>query len=72
LQRLEDLILSKFKSELGSGINFKIKPNINKGLYIGLKGEDFYYDFTDEAMLEILKEYLRPFITKIIDKKEHG
>ena len=66
---LENLILAKIKKELASGITFKVNPNINKGLYIGMKGEDFHYDFTDEAILEILREYLRPFIVKIIDKK---
>ena len=71
-ERLENLILSKFKSELASGITFKVNPNINKGLYIGIKGKDFHYDFTDEAILEILREYLRPFIVKMIDKKENG
>ena len=67
--RLEKLILSKFKSELASGMTLKVNPNINKGLYIGIKGKDFHYDFTDEAILEILKEYLRPFIVKMIDKR---
>lgn len=68
-QRLEKFILFKLKKELASGITFKVSPNINKGLYIGMKGGDFYYDFTDDAILEILREYLRPFIVKILDKK---
>ncbi len=68
--RLENFILSKLKTELASGVTFKINPGINKGLYISKKGDDFHYDFTDEVILEILKEYLRPFIVKIIDKKE--
>lgn len=71
-ERLEKRILSKLKEELRRGITFRINPNINKGFRMGLKGEDFYYDFTDEAILEILKEYLRPFIVRIIDKKENG
>ncbi len=66
---LEAFLLSKFKAELSSGINFKANPNINKGLYIGIKGEDFHYDFTDEAILEILKQYLRPFIVRIIEEE---
>lgn len=71
-EKLESLILSKLKTELASGITFRVNPNINKGLYIGIKGEDFYYDFTDEAILAILKEYLRPFIVKIIDHRKSG
>jgi len=71
-EKLEALILSKVKGELALGITFKLNPNINKGLYISKKGESFHYDFTDEAILEILKEYLRPFIVKIIEKKGNG
>ena len=71
-KRLEELVLSKFKTQLSSGITFKVSPNINKGIYIGIKGKDVYYDFTDEAILEILKEYLRPFIVKIIEGKKNG
>ena len=62
-------MLSKLKGRLKSGITFKVSPNISKGLYIGIKGENVYYDFTDEAILELLKEHLRPFIVKIIEKK---
>ena len=71
-KRLENLVLSKLKGELACGITFKVNPNINKGLYISIKGEDVHYDFTDQAILEILKEYLRPFIVKIIDKQKSG
>ena len=71
-EKIKKLVLSRFKKQFSSKINFKVNPNINKGIYIGIKGEDVYYDFTDEAILEILKEYLRPFITEIIEKKKHG
>ncbi len=68
-KRLEGVILSGLKKKFASGLTFKVNPNINKGLYIGIKDEGFYYDFTDQAILEILKEYLRPFIVKILEEK---
>lgn len=71
-KRLEELVLSKFKKELTSGITFKVNPNVSKGLYIGIKGEDVYYDLTDKAILEILKQYLRPFIIKIMESRKDG
>ena len=71
-KRLEGIVLSSLKKEFAQGITFKVNPNINKGLYIGLKDEGFHYDFTDQAILEILKEHLRPFIVKIIDKQKDG
>jgi V/A-type H+-transporting ATPase subunit E len=68
-KRLEGIILSGLKKELAAGISFKVNPNIEKGLYVGIKGEDFHYDFSDEAILDTLREYLRPFILQIIEKK---
>ena len=70
--RLEDLILSGLKKESVHGITFKVNPNIDKGFYIGIKDEGFHYDFTDQAILEILKEYLRPFIVKILEEEGNG
>ena len=70
-KRLEKLILSQLKNELKSGLTFKARANIDKGLYVGRKGEDFYYDFTDQSITEILKEYLRPFIVKILERQNN-
>ena len=66
---LGNLLISRLKHRLHKGITVKVNPNINKGLYIGLEGSNVYYDFTDQAILEILKQYLRPFILKIIEQK---
>ncbi len=68
--RLENLILSGAQKKLAKGIDFKASTFINKGLYVGKKGEDFYYDFSDEAMLGILKEHLRPFIAKLLQQSK--
>jgi len=70
--RLEDLVLSGIKKESAHGITFRVNPNIDKGFYIGIKDEGFHYDFTDQAILEILKEYLRPFIVKILEEEGNG
>ena len=69
-QKLEGLILEQLKAELSAGASFKVSPDIDKGFYISRQGEDFYYDFSDQAILEILRQYLRPFIVEILDKQE--
>ena len=72
-QKLEKLVIGGMQKELAKGLTFKVNSNVNKGLYISTKGEDFHYDFTDESISEILRQHLRPFIAKIIDrdKKEN-
>ncbi|HDZ77272.1 MAG TPA: hypothetical protein ENH41_04225 [Candidatus Omnitrophica bacterium] len=67
-KKLEDLLLSQFKSQVKDIVEIKIAKSIDRGFRIGIKGEDVYYDFTDESILESLKEFLNPQIVKILDK----
>ena len=64
------VVLNKLKKELGKGVTFKTSSHVNKGLYVGIKGEDVYYDFTDEALIDALKVYLSPFILEVLKQKE--
>lgn len=66
-EKLQVLVFSRLKKDAAGGLSFKANPHIDKGLYIGIKGKDFHYDFSDEAILEVLKQYLRPFIAGIIE-----
>ena len=67
-KKLEDLLLSQFKSRAKDIVEIKITKSIDKGFRIGIKGEDVYCDFSDESILESLKEFLNPSIAKILDK----
>ncbi|MBU0693430.1 MAG: hypothetical protein KKC11_01995 [Candidatus Omnitrophica bacterium] len=66
-QKLEELILSQLKKEAGDRLEIKINNNIDCGFRIGIKGEDVYYDFTDESILESLKEFLNPTVSALLD-----
>lgn len=66
-QKLEELILSQLKKEAGDRLEIKINNNIDCGFRIGIKGEDVYYDFTDESILESLKEFLNPTVSAFLD-----
>lgn len=57
-QKLEQLISFSLKKEAKNTIEIKVNKNIRKGFFIGVKGEDVYYDFSDESILQSLKEFL--------------
>lgn len=66
-KKLEELLFSHFKDEAKNTITIKASSNIDKGFRIGIKGEDVHYDFSDESILESLKEILTPSISRILD-----
>lgn len=66
-QKLEELILSSFKKEAENTITVKTSNNVTKGFRIGIKGENAHYDFTDDSILESLKELMSPNISKVLN-----
>ncbi len=68
-EKLEDLLISGLKKDAKEKIEIKI-GNVGRGFHIGEKKEGFYYDLTDEGISELLKEFLNPAISKLLDTKE--
>lgn len=66
-QRLEELLFSHFREAAKDTIVIKTSNNIDKGFRIGIKGEDVHYDFSDEGILESLKEFLNPAISRVLN-----
>ncbi|MDY6856689.1 MAG: hypothetical protein SWO11_18675 [Thermodesulfobacteriota bacterium] len=64
---LEDFFLSKYKQKLKTGIEVNVHPRIEKGFHVGEKGNNFYYDFTDEGISDVLAAYLTPKLAEILD-----
>lgn len=78
-----DLLLSqKDLEEMGKLINgalinsFKSKPEVSlghdfaAGLKIGFKGSDVFFDFTDEAISEIICQYIGPKLAELLNDKK--
>ena len=68
-KKLEELLFSQFRKEARNMIEIKVASGIDKGFRIGIKGEDVHYDFTDQSILESLKEFLNPAISEMLDSK---
>ena len=68
-----DKIADQFKANLAN--NLKSQPEILKssdfsaGLQIGFKGNDVFFDFSDEALSEIISNYVGPKLASILNSK---
>ncbi|MBF0320028.1 MAG: hypothetical protein HQL01_09555 [Nitrospirae bacterium] len=60
-------LLSSLKEKIKTGITLKAHPRIGAGFKIGIKGENYYYDLTDEAIAEIMSERLGPKLSSTFD-----
>ncbi len=65
-----DALMAELKSALGnsvkSTIEVKLDRKISKGFRIGKKGDNLFYDFTDESILEALRIFLNPKLAEIL------
>lgn len=66
-EKLEELLFGELKKEAKNRIEIKVSKAIDRGFRIGIKGDAVHYDFTDESILESLKEFLNPTISAILD-----
>ncbi|MFH0732810.1 MAG: hypothetical protein V2A72_07820 [Candidatus Omnitrophota bacterium] len=66
---IEKALLSELSAEMRKGVSFKAAAGIDSGFRIGEKGKDYYYDFTQEAVLYALKAHLNPKLASLLDSK---
>jgi len=66
-ENLKNLLLAKLKDKARDKLVIKAGRDISKGFRIGVKGGEVYYDFSGEAIAEILKELVNPLVKKILD-----
>jgi V/A-type H+-transporting ATPase subunit E len=69
-KKLEDLLFSSLKGEIKESITIKASSNLGKGFRIGLKDGQVYYDFSDDSIADVLKNFLNPRIKEILDEKD--
>ena len=65
---LEGFFTEKFTGRLKDGVVLKPSTAIEAGIQIGTKGDNLFVDFTDDALTEMLCEYLNPRISKLVQE----
>jgi V/A-type H+-transporting ATPase subunit E len=70
LKSLKVLLFAGMKKKVKTGIELKASADLQHGFRVGIKGDDVYYDFTDDSIAEILRMSLNPRLKKMLDKED--
>ena len=70
LNRLEETILAALKEKMLKGITLKANDNFDGGFRIAVNNGSAYYDYSAEAVVEMLSNYLSPKVTELLKEAE--
>ena len=66
LKKLEETLLAAFKEKMLMGITLKANDNFDGGFRIAVNNGSVYYDYSDEAVVDMLSNYLSPKVTELL------
>jgi len=72
LQRLEGYFVKKLSAELAKGVKLKSDRNLTAGFRIASKDGAAYYDFSAEAVAELMSAYLNPRLSELLKSVAKG
>ncbi len=70
LKKLEDTILSGLKDKMQKGVTLKATDSIDGGFRIAVNDGGAYYDYSKDAVTEMLADYLSPKIASLLREAE--
>lgn len=70
LQKLEDTVLAGLKEKMLEGVTLKANDNFDGGFRIAVKGEGAYYDYSADAVADMLSSYLSPRVSALLKEAE--
>lgn len=70
LKELEESLLYKLKEKFSAGITLKPNNNFDNGFRIAVNSEGIYYDYSAEAVVEMLSNYLNPNVVRLLKEAE--
>jgi len=70
LKKLEDTVVSGLKEKMQNGITLKANDNFDGGFRIAVNDGGAYYDYSQEAVTDMLSNYLSPKITALLREAE--
>ena len=66
LKSLEDTLLAGLKEKMLEGVTLKAGDNFDAGFRISANNTGAYYDYSAEAVVEMLSAYLSPKVTELL------
>ena len=70
LNKLENALTAELKSKMMKGITLKANDNFDGGFRIAVNNGAAYYDYSAEAVTDMLSNYLSPRITALLKEAE--
>jgi V/A-type H+-transporting ATPase subunit E len=70
LKKLEDTVLAGLKDKMQKGITLKANDNFDGGFRIAVNEGGAYYDYSKDAVTEMLADYLSPKIASLLREAE--
>ncbi len=67
---LEETLLAQFKAKALSGVTLKANNNFDGGFRIAAKDGGAYYDYSADAVCDMLANYLSPRVTALLKEAE--
>ena len=66
LEKMEKTLLAALKEKMLKGITLKANDNFNGGFRIAVNNGSAYYDYSAEAVVDMLANYLSPKVTELL------
>ena len=70
LKSLEDVVLAGLKDKMVKGVTLKANDNFDGGFRIAVNESGAYYDYSAEAVVGMLSNYLSPKVTALMKEAE--
>ncbi len=70
VELLEKTALSSLKERISKGITLKANDNFDGGFRIAVNNGGAYYDYSTEAVVDMMSNYLSPKIVKLLKEAE--
>lgn len=70
LKLLEDTLLAGLKEKMLKGVTLKANDNFDGGFRIAVNNGGAYYDYSAEAVTDMLSNYLSPKVTALLKEAE--
>ena len=67
---LEEAALASLKDKISKGITLKANDNFDGGFRISVNNGAAYYDYSAEAVVDMVSNYLSPKVTKLLKEAE--
>ena len=70
LATLENTVRGAIKEKLLTGVSLKANDNFSGGFRIGVNNGSAYYDYSKDAVVDMLSNYLSPKVTALLKEAE--